>query len=95
MQTVDVTVLNRGFRGYFLGAALVRGLAIGGMLCLGGSFAVTVAANLPRVGALTALAADSAWAAPAWRVHRRDVVAWNLVRTKCCVATAVVSLPIV
>ena len=102
MQSINVVVLNPVFLGVFLGTAalcaasvvagLLRGAAggafviAGAALYLGGTFLVTIAANVPWNDALAAAAPDDPAAADTWRLYSRRWTAWNHVRAFCALA---------
>ncbi len=105
MQTINVTVLNRGFLGVFLGTALLSAGAIGlgvmaggasGWACaLGGAlyglgtFAVTGVRNVPLNNGLLHVEPQAADAPTAWRDYARRWTLWNHVRTVSALLAAV------
>ena len=63
-------------------------LLAGGLLYVVGTFAVTMAFNVPRNEALAALDPNGAEAAAAWTRYVREWTAWNHVRTAAAIAAA-------
>ncbi|MGQ0721513.1 MAG: anthrone oxygenase family protein [Candidatus Eiseniibacteriota bacterium] len=66
-------------------------LLAGGVLYLGGSFALTIAFHVPRNDALAKLDADSAEAAARWARYLREWTAGNHVRTAASLGAALCS----
>jgi uncharacterized membrane protein len=104
MQTINVTVLNRGFLGVFLGTAVLSAGAIGlgvmaggvsGWACvLGGAlyglgtFAVTGVRNVPLNNALVHVEPQADDAPAAWSDYARRWTFWNHVRTVAALLAA-------
>ena len=63
-------------------------LLAGGLLYLAGTFAVTMAFDVPRNNVLAGLDPDGAEAAASWVRYVREWTAWNHVRTAAAVAAA-------
>lgn len=105
MQAINVTVLNPGFLGVFMGTTLLSAVLGGGGLMLGGlwvgpalaaallymlgTFAVTVAGNVPLNDRLEAVDPAAPDAADAWAGYLRRWTFWNHVRTAASMAATV------
>lgn len=63
-------------------------LLAGGLLYVVGTFAVTMAFNVPRNEALSGLDPNGAEAAAAWARYVREWTAWNHIRTAAAIAAA-------
>lgn len=104
MQAINVTVLNPGFLGAFVGTALlsVAGIVVGlfnggpadpaliagGLLYVVGTFAVTARGNVPLNNALAELEPDGADASAAWTDYVGRWTFWNHVRTAAALLAA-------
>lgn len=94
MNAINVTVLNPGFLGTFVGTALLSVVLIvavlatngslwavgGALLYLIGTFGVTVALNVPMNDQLAKVDPASAEGAAYWARYLKEWTSWNTVR---------------
>ena len=95
MNAINVTVMNAGFLGAFMGTAIL-GLALvlavlvaggspwaaaGALIYVIGTFGVTMAINVPMNNRLAKFDAESAQGAAYWSSYLRDWTPWNSVRS--------------
>lgn len=105
MQRINVVVLNAGFMGTALLAAVCVGVSLmawsgqrslwllaAGLLYLVGTFVVTVAFNVPRNERLARMDGSSSDAAAHWPVYVLEWTRWNHVRTAAALASAACAL---
>ncbi|MBN9362974.1 MULTISPECIES: anthrone oxygenase family protein [unclassified Devosia] len=95
MNAINVTVLNAGFLGAFMGtailglvlvlAAFVAGgspwAAAGALIYVIGTFGVTMAINVPMNDRLAKFEAPSPEGAVYWATYLRDWTRWNAIRS--------------
>lgn len=94
MNAINVTVLNAGFLGAFMGTAIL-GLALvlavlvaggspwaaaGALIYVIGTFGVTMAISVPMNNRLAKFEAESPQGAAYWARYLRDWVRWNSIR---------------
>jgi len=95
MNAINITVLNAGFLGAFMGTAIL-GLALvlavlvaggslwaaaGALVYVIGTFGVTMAINVPMNNRLARFEAESAQGAAYWSNYLRDWTRWNSIRS--------------
>ena len=93
MQSVDVTVMNPKFLSIFTGTAVLGAVlvilvffggslwaAAGAIVYIVGTFAVTMALNVPMNNRLNGFAPESPDGAAYWQTYLRDWVMWNTIR---------------